>query len=112
MVNYIREYQIGHGVPKAQAYDVTMYILAGMLVLGLICNLLVRPLHEKYFMSDEELAKEKLLAHERTAATVSVGSGAGGTTSPALVGLAWAAVGIPLIIGVFITLQKAAILFK
>ena len=39
LVNYIREYQIDHGVPKAQAYNTTMYIMAGLLVIGFICNL-------------------------------------------------------------------------
>ena len=29
LVNYIRQYQIDHGVPKAQAYSVTMYIMCG-----------------------------------------------------------------------------------
>ncbi len=43
LVNYIREYQINHGVPRADAYTVTMYIMAGLLIVGLICNLLVRP---------------------------------------------------------------------
>ena len=38
LVNYIREYQINHGVPKAQAYNITMYIMAGLLVVGFICN--------------------------------------------------------------------------
>ena len=38
LVNYIREYQIGHGVPKADAYSVTMYIMAGLLFLGFLCN--------------------------------------------------------------------------
>ena len=112
LVNYIREYQINHGVPKAQAYDITMYILASMLVLGIICNALVRPLDNKYFMTDDELAHEKKLAHERAAASVVTGSGSAGTTSAATVVLAWAAVGIPLAIGIGITLQKAAILFK
>ncbi|MBC7415478.1 MAG: OFA family MFS transporter [Herminiimonas sp.] len=112
LVNYIREYQIAHGVPKAQAYDITMYILASMLVVGIVCNSLVRPLDNKYFMTDEELAHEKKLAHERAAASVVVGSGASGTTSAATVVLAWAAVGIPMAIGISITLQKAAILFK
>ena len=32
LVNYIREFQITRGVPNAQVYDVTMYILAGFLV--------------------------------------------------------------------------------
>jgi MFS family permease len=44
LVNYIREYQIGHGVAKADAYTVTMYIMAGLLLVGLVCNLSVRPL--------------------------------------------------------------------
>jgi MFS family permease len=42
LVNYIREYQIGHGVAKAEAYTVTMYIMAGLLLVGLLCNALVR----------------------------------------------------------------------
>jgi hypothetical protein len=29
-VNYIREYQIGHGVPKAQAYNVIMFVMAAL----------------------------------------------------------------------------------
>ena len=56
LVNYIREYQIDRGVPNAQAYNTTMYILAGLLVVGLICNLPVRPVDQKYFMSEAELA--------------------------------------------------------
>jgi MFS family permease len=43
LVNYIREYQIDSGVPKAEAYTVTMYIMAGLLIVGFVCNLLVRP---------------------------------------------------------------------
>ena len=44
LVNYIREYQIDNGVPKADAYTMTMYIMAGLLIAGFVCNLLVRPL--------------------------------------------------------------------
>ena len=39
VVNYIREYEKSIGVPSDKLYDVTMYVLAGMLVLGLLCNL-------------------------------------------------------------------------
>jgi hypothetical protein len=56
LINYIREYQIGHGVPNAQAYNTTMYILAGLLVVGFGCNLMVRPVADRYFMSEAELA--------------------------------------------------------
>ncbi len=59
LVNYIREYQIDRGVPPAQAYNVTMYVLTGLLVLGFFCNLAVRPVAERYYMSDEELARER-----------------------------------------------------
>ena len=47
VVNYMREYQLGLGIPREQVYNQTMYILVGMLVIGLLCNLLVRPLATK-----------------------------------------------------------------
>ena len=57
LVNYLREYQLGHGVPAAQAYNTTMYILAALLVVGFVANLLVRPVSERYFMTDAQLAE-------------------------------------------------------
>jgi MFS family permease len=56
LVNNIREYQIAHGVPNAQAYNVTMYLLAGLLVIGFFCNLAVRPVEERYYMTSDDLA--------------------------------------------------------
>jgi MFS family permease len=54
LVNYIREYQIGHGVPKAQAYNTTMYIMAGLLVIGFICNFMIKAVHARFHMKDEQ----------------------------------------------------------
>src|SRR5499427_5890846 len=48
LVNYIREYEIAHGVAKADAYTTTMHIMAGLLIVGLVCNLLVRPVDERH----------------------------------------------------------------
>ncbi|MGD0501241.1 MAG: OFA family MFS transporter [Steroidobacteraceae bacterium] len=48
LINYIREYQIERGVPKAQAYSVTMYIMCGLLLIGFICNFCMRPVSEKH----------------------------------------------------------------
>lgn len=59
LVNYIREYQIARGVPPAQAYNLTMYLMAGLLVLGFVANLAVRPVEERFYMSDAELARER-----------------------------------------------------
>lgn len=43
LVDYIRQYQISHGVDKADAYSVTMYIMAVLLLIGAVCNLAVGP---------------------------------------------------------------------
>ncbi len=50
LVNYIRQYQIDSGVPKAQAYNTTMYIMAGLLVIGFICNFFVKAVDRRYHM--------------------------------------------------------------
>ena len=49
LVNYLRQYQIDQGVPKAQAYSVTMYIMCGLLLIGFLCNFAMRPVDEKYY---------------------------------------------------------------
>ena len=36
LVNHIRKYNVTHGVAPAQAYNVTMYVMAGLLVIGFI----------------------------------------------------------------------------
>ena len=112
VVNYMREYQLSLGLPREQVYNQTMYILVGMLVVGLICNLLVKPLDAKWFMTDTELAAEKKLAHERAVASEVTRSGGGAdSVSPVLVAFAWAAVGLPLAWGVYRTLQSVAKFF-
>jgi len=113
VVDYIREYQLAHGVAKAQAYDVTMYILAGLLALGFICNLLIRPVDNDQFMTDEELAYERKLASDKvTPNNGANGSGTAVSTNSMGIVLAWAVVVIPLFFGIWVTLQKAVILFK
>ena len=112
VVNYMRDYQLSLGIPREQVYNQTMYILVGFLVVGLAANLLIRPVAAKYFMSDEELAEERRLAHDRAAASAVTGEGRAAATSTATVVLAWAAVGIPLAWGVYMTIVNAAKLFN
>jgi hypothetical protein len=95
-----------------------MYILVGMLVVGLICNWLVRPLNPKWFMTAEELAQEKQLAHEKVnAVSVATITPISSTPKPVsassrlLLVLAWAAVGLPLAWGVYRTSLTAAKFF-
>jgi len=53
LVNYIRQYQIDSGVPKAQAYNVTMYIMAGLLVVGFVANFLIQAVDDRHHMELE-----------------------------------------------------------
>ncbi len=112
IVNYLREYQLAQGLAKAQVYDTTMLILAGLLVAGFLCNLLIRPVEPKWQMSDVELAEAKRLAHESAAASTTQNEIQTATGFSPIVVLAWAAVGIPLAWGVSQTVAKAAILFQ
>ena len=41
------------GVPKAQAYNVTMYIMAGLLVVGFIANFLIKAVDDRHHMDLE-----------------------------------------------------------
>ncbi|OLP56185.1 MFS transporter [Rhizobium rhizosphaerae] len=112
VVNYIREAQIAAGVaPGPELYSGTMYILAGMLALGLIANALVRPLPEKWFMSDAEVAAlQAQTAAANAGPTGSFGIGKGGFDATAA--LAWAAVGLPLAWGIWVTLKSSLALFN
>ncbi|MFW9612218.1 MAG: OFA family MFS transporter [Fluviibacter sp.] len=113
LVNYIREYQLDHGVARADVYNITMYILAGLLIIGFLCNWAVRPVSEELHMTKEELAEEKKIAddtHQHFGSDVA--ALAKQASHSWLVTLAWAAVWIPLGWGIWQTLQKALILFK
>jgi MFS family permease len=111
VVNYIREFEITAGVPRDHVYDVTMYILAGMLVGGFVCNFLIKPLADKWFMKPEEVAA--LQAKQGAAGKVtpfgSFGIGKGGLDAKATI--FWAIVGIPLAWGVWKTLVSAIKIF-
>jgi hypothetical protein len=48
LVNYIRQAQLDAGIPAAQAYSITMYIMAGLLLIGFLCNLAVKEVDEKH----------------------------------------------------------------
>jgi MFS family permease len=54
LVNYIREYNITHGVAPAQAYNITMYVMAGLLVIGFICNAFIRAVDPRHYLKETE----------------------------------------------------------
>jgi len=108
VVNYIREFQLAAGVPRDQLYNTTMYILCAMLIAGLICNYLIKPVDPKWHMSDAEVAKLQAAEASISASgpSGSYGIGFGGLDAQAA--LFWAFVCIPLGWGIWVTLQSAA----
>jgi len=114
VVNYMRDYQLSLGLPKSQVYNQTMYILVGMLVIGLICNWFIKPVADHWFMTDAELAEEKRLAHEKVLGSEvsAISSPPSSNTSSLQVYLAWGFVGLPLAWGVYRTVLSALKLFS
>ena len=112
IVNYMHDSRKAEGIPADQIYHPIFYVLAGLLVAGFIANLLIKPLHKKWSMRDEEVAA--LQAEEREAAAhVKVGSfGIGAGKFSLTLILAWLAVCVPLGWGIWITLTKAMVLFQ
>jgi len=115
VVNYLHDTRLEAGLPFDQIYSPIFLVLAGMLVIGFVANMFVRPVAEQYFMTDEELAREHRLAHdvpisddvvhERTHKAGFLGN------NPLLTMLVWTMVLVPIAYGVWSTLQKAWILF-
>lgn len=104
VVGYVRDLQIAAGVPRAQVYDRTMYLLVGFLLCGLICNALVRPVHPRHLMTEEPAAPRNDV--KRSA------QGIGHRGFTPVVAAAWLAVGVPFAWGVWNTLMKAVVLFS
>lgn len=113
VVNYMREYQLALGIPREQVYNQTMMVLAGMLMVGLACNLSIRPVADKWFMDDGDIVEENGLTHENTNAVKADADNRDVRPTHLLtVLLAWAAVLLPLSWGIYKTLLNAAKFFN
>jgi MFS family permease len=113
IVNYLHDQRQAEGVAPDQIYGPIFYILAGLLVVGFLANLLVRPVNPKWHMSEAEVAAEnaKLKAPTTGVATASDGGiGMGGIDFKST--LFWLFVGIPLAWGIWNTVEKALVLFR
>ncbi len=108
LVSTISEHASRSGVAKEFVYDQVLYVMAGLLAVGLIANLLVRPLAPRWFMTADELAVE----HHTQPSAVSGGSygiGLGGLSGG--VAAAWLCVLLPIAWGLYMTLSKVGGLF-
>jgi MFS family permease len=101
LVNYVREFQISHGVAASNAYTFTMYVLVAFLGVGLICNLAVRPVDRRLFTL---VPAAKPAAARGTAADEPAGEWG-------LVAIGWLLAGIPIAWGVYKTLTLVSQMF-
>jgi MFS family permease len=106
LVNYIREAQIAAGVPRQQVYDFTMYILAGLLLLGLVANALVKPLREQTPNPKSQTPTPNI------APDLGIRDLGFGNWDLLRTALAWAAVGVPIAWGAWVTFTQALVLFS
>jgi MFS family permease len=105
----VRQFQLDSGVAKTLVYDNTLYLMAALLFVGLICNLLVRPVDPKHYMSEAEQNAERALQHDQSTPE-SARSAARGPFGAVGV-IFWLAAGVTFLIGVWIAVLKAAALF-
>jgi MFS transporter len=111
IVNYLHDKRQAEGIPPDQIYGPIFLILAGLLVGGFIANLLVRPVADRWHMTDAHIAEERAKLRETApAGSGSYGIGKGGLDAKAVP--FWLLVLIPLGWGVWITVQKAFTLFS
>ena len=106
LVGFIRDAQISAGVERARVYDGTLYILAGLLVAGFICNAFVRPVPAKWLANEGPTSTSPMA---RAIGSSGGGVGTGGLTVG--VAIAWVIIAIPVAWGVFKTLQSAILIF-
>jgi MFS family permease len=114
IVNYLHDQRQAEGIAPDQIYGPIFYVLAGLLVVGFIANLLVRPVNPKWHMSEAdaaaEQAKVKAAPSNGSAPASDANLGTGGLDAKAA--LFWLFVGIPLAWGIWNTVEKALVLFR
>ena len=104
IVTVLRDKAIAANAPRAGIYPPIFLILAGLLVVGFLANLMVRPVSERWHMGHDE-------ASATASGSTSQGGGIGRGRFDGMTAIAWALVVLPLAWGVWITLTKAAVLF-
>ncbi len=108
LVTMISAYAVRSGVAKEHVYDQVLYAMAGLLVVGLMANLLIRPLAQHWFMTPAELAAVQDV-QSAVAGGGSYGIGLGGMSAG--VAGAWLCVLLPIAWGLYMTLAKVGGLF-
>ncbi len=113
LVNYINESQIQSGIPKSHAYDTTMYILSSLLLGGMVCNFLLKPVNAKWFLIESPAMQSGTNATPKPSNIFAISN----ETTPnknewLLLGSFWLLVGLPILWGLWKTLNQSMFIFK
>jgi MFS family permease len=113
LVNYINESQIQSGIPKSHAYDTTMYILSSLLLGGMVCNFLLKPVNAKWFLIESPAMQSGTNATPKPSTISAIPN----ETTPnknewLLLGSFWLLVGLPILWGLWKTLNQSMFIFK
>ena len=101
LVNYIRAYQLNVlELPAAKVYSITMYIMASLLLVGMVCNLLIKPVTHRYFQrAEESQAKPDFQINRSNVSSVLMDIEKTSFMPKIKLAMAWVFVGIPLVWG-------------
>jgi len=113
LVNYINESQIQSGIPKSHAYDTTMYILSSLLLGGMVCNFLLKPVNAKWFLIESPAMQSGTNAIPKLNSISAIPNET--TTNKNewfLLGSFWLLVGLPVVWGLWKTLNQSMFIFK
>jgi MFS family permease len=113
VVNYLHDTRIAEQIAYDRIYGPILYIMAGMLVVGWIANLLIRPVNPKWHMSEAEVQAVQAKLKSATAAAGQAGSfGIGTGRLDGKAAAFWLLVGLPLAWGVWNTVEKTLVLLQ
>jgi LPXTG-motif cell wall-anchored protein len=63
IVNGILDHYVENKMPKQDAYPLILHIMCGLLVVGFVANLMVRPVNERFWLKDKSVVVPAGAAH-------------------------------------------------
>jgi MFS family permease len=117
IVNWMRESRVRDGLRGVEAYDTTLYVMAALLLVGVLCNLLVKPVHPQHHHREATAASKVPTTPGEVHAEQGATPRSPTVPEPAPTrrlgarAATWTIVLVPLAYGVYQTIRKALALF-
>jgi MFS family permease len=112
IVNGILDHYVANHLNKQDAYPLILHIMCGLLVVGLVADLLVRPVAERYWLKDRPASPVAPAISSSGHQEPAMAHLDGKRASPALIAVAWVIVLVPAAWGLTYTTQNALKIFS